>query len=176
MRMAILRVAYELLMDMPYAEVTIEKIAAKAGVGKPTIYRRWTSKGPLLLEACVVHVGPPLFPDTGDFARDMRTYMHAFNSFMADPVSGRIHSELICAGQFDEELAQAWVQQMITPVRAYNRERLRAAQQAGQMRPGPPDLFLDLLFGPIWLRHLVTRRKMLDSDIDELIDLVLTGG
>src|SRR5579863_10504487 len=72
---AILNAAAQLIHERPYSDVCIEAIAARAGVGKQTIYRWWTCKAAVLMEACAAHVAreiPP--PDKGSVEEDLRDY------------------------------------------------------------------------------------------------------
>jgi AcrR family transcriptional regulator len=154
-RAAILRAAYDLIGEFPYSEITIEKIAARAGVGKPTIYRRWPSKGPLLLDAFIEYIYPPVPVATGEFGADVRTWLHRLVDFLTNPATGRITAELVGAMQVDLAL-------------------LRAAQQSGQLRDGSPDLLVDMLVGPIWFRMLISRQPLTHDQLDEMMDLALT--
>jgi AcrR family transcriptional regulator len=173
-RAAILRAAYDLIGEFPYSEITIEKIAAQAGVGKPTIYRRWPSKGPLLLDAFIEYIYPPVPVATGEFGADVRTWLHRLVDFLANPATGRITAELVGAMQVDRDLADAWDERLFQPIRADNLALVRAAQQSGQLRDGPPDLLVDMLVGPIWFRMLISRQPLTHDQLDEMMDLALT--
>src|SRR5271168_3505369 len=76
---AILTAAAELLADRGLAAMSIEEVAARAGVGKTTIYRRWPSKGLLALDAFVTSFREeqPL-PDTGTLRGDLLAALHAW--------------------------------------------------------------------------------------------------
>jgi AcrR family transcriptional regulator len=67
----ILAAAYKLLMTARFSEVTMDAVAAEAGVGKPTIYRRWPSKEELILEALSVHAPRPDMTLSGDLRADL---------------------------------------------------------------------------------------------------------
>ena len=71
-RQAILDAAFRLSAERGYAQVTVEAIAASAGVGKQTIYRWWRSKGAVVLDALLQAAEPEIgFPDTGDIRADL---------------------------------------------------------------------------------------------------------
>src|SRR5579862_1062844 len=73
---AILNAAAELIHERPYSDVCIEAIAARAGVGKQTIYRWWTSKAAVLMEACAALIAREVpLPDKGSFVEDFRDYL-----------------------------------------------------------------------------------------------------
>jgi AcrR family transcriptional regulator len=174
-RAVILRAAYDLIVESPYAEVTIEKIAARAGVGKPTIYRRWPSKGPLLLDAVVEYAMLPEVAGVGDLTRDIRTWLHSLIDYLADPVTGRFMAEIVGAIQIDPDLARAWHERMFAPIRERNIALIRAAQQSGELRAGSPDLLMDLIVGQVWFRLLVTKRPISHDEVDEMLELALAG-
>ena len=172
-RAAILTAAYELYQELPYAQMTIEAIAARAGVGKPTIYRRWPSKGPVILAAVIEHLRPPGFPDTGNFRADVRAWLYGIADWLADPVDGHPFLGLAGAAQHDPELAHSWQEDLYKPIRTANATRLRAAQAAGDVPPGDVSLMADALAGAIWFRILVTGRTTSHAEVDALVDLVL---
>ncbi|MFE4458773.1 TetR/AcrR family transcriptional regulator, partial [Nocardia tengchongensis] len=81
---AILDATFDLAVRNGYGKLTIEAIAAQAGVGKQTIYRWWPSKGAIALEAINDHVGSATdFPDTGDIAADLTTQITALSRMLA---------------------------------------------------------------------------------------------
>src|ERR1700754_5038901 len=96
-REAIMRAALEMCQELGYARLTIEGIAARAGVGKQTIYRWWSSKAEVLFEAFVefgaqaageaeeAWEGAGALPDTGDLAADLKTVLRATVDGLLDP-------------------------------------------------------------------------------------------
>src|SRR5438270_10702066 len=104
---AILAAAVDLLAEAGYARLTMEQIAARAGVGKASVYLRWPNKVALVAEAIEHRSGVvPGLPDTGSLADDMRTFLRALlrgyqsaGQAMA-AVSGEVAS--------NPELRQAW--------------------------------------------------------------------
>lgn len=89
-RRATLQAALDLCTEKGYGRVTIEAIAARAGVSKKTIYRWWPSKGAVLLEAftdALVDATP--FVDTGDIGADLRTHVAGAVKLLTVPPSGR---------------------------------------------------------------------------------------
>ena len=88
-RRAILAAAFELVGEVGYAKLRIEGIAARAGVGKQTIYRWWPSKGAVLFDAFLALAedaeGVPALPDTGDLAADLKLVLRATVAELNDP-------------------------------------------------------------------------------------------
>ncbi|MFI5802333.1 TetR/AcrR family transcriptional regulator [Streptomyces sp. NPDC051561] len=156
-RKAILDAAFDLVSRKGFAKVTIEGIAAQAGVGKPTIYRWWRSKGAVVLEAMREELGDDFaFPDTGDIAADLRTQITAVTERL---ITGRIseaYRGVMGEAQNDPELMRAFRETILVPSIVECRARLDAAVAAGQLRSDvPTDVMVDLFYAPIHYRHFL---------------------
>src|SRR5215207_6871886 len=84
-RQAILSATADLLGEVGYTKLTVEAIAARAGVGKQTIYRWWPGKGAVILDALVETAGDAALPDTGDLRADLTLVLRAIVAELADP-------------------------------------------------------------------------------------------
>src|SRR6267154_864724 len=105
-REAILEAAYQLCAEVGYADTTMGAIAERAGVGKQTIYRWWTSKGAVILEAVDNAIGGYTdFPDTGDVAADLTAQTTTLVTLL-NTEFGRVYAGLIAAAQSEPELAK----------------------------------------------------------------------
>jgi len=152
-RRAILDAALELCAELGYRRVTIEAIAARAGVSKKTIYRWWPSKGAVMLEALDdVATAVAEHPDTGDLAADIRSQLTAVIGLLT-PTETSVAVGLIAEALHDEELARDLRERLIRPrIEEFN-ERLRKAQRAGQFPAGADlDVALNLIYGPLYHR------------------------
>src|ERR1700733_11955746 len=88
-RVAVLEAADDLLVERGFAQLTIEGIAARAGVAKQTIYRWWPSKTDVLLDAFLADAAEELTPpDTGDLAADLRLHLGALAEFLSRSDAG----------------------------------------------------------------------------------------
>lgn len=171
---AILDAAYALFVEGGYQSVTMGGIAARAGVGRQTLYRWWPSKAAVVFEAFLdkVSIGP--FPADGDLAALLRAYAHGFLTLYVDGAGGSRLRELIGAAQTDPDLARAMAEQWFEPRRAPVREALREAQRAGLVRPDvDPDTALDLVFAPLHYRLLVSGQPLDAAYADAVVDLCL---
>lgn len=178
-RRAILTAALELLSENGYADLTIEAIAGRAGVGKQTIYRWWRGKGAVVLEALVENTAgaePATLPDTGDVRADLRTVVRATVAEFADPKLSATTRAITIETLADEVLAEQVRDRLLRPQLDAVRARLRGGQDAGQIRT---DLDLDqaveLLFGPLYHRWLLRTGPLTDDYADGLTDLVLAA-
>src|ERR1700761_2847088 len=97
---AILAATREPLATSSYAELSMERVAARARVGKKTLYRRWTSKAPLVAEAVLDAYGRGgsfAVPDTGDLRADLRRWLIEHGEFIAEPVNAKLIRALVAA-------------------------------------------------------------------------------
>ncbi|WOX26445.1 TetR/AcrR family transcriptional regulator [Streptomyces solicathayae] len=174
---AIVQAALELCREVGYAKLSIEGIANRAGVGKNTIYRWWPSKSAVLLDGLLSAVsvqGP--FPDTGDVVADFKTQMIAASSILASPDTGPHYAALIGEAQQDPALGSALWDRLVGHLVAAATERIRSAQQQGQIRPElDPEFVVELLYGPTYYRWLI-RRHLPDPDhIRMVVDTAFAG-
>ena len=104
---AILDAAIALIREVGYDAVSMDGIAARAGVGKAALYRRWPSKEALVVEALGRLVAAMPVPDTGTLAEDVRLLMAAHRRMYADPASGQLLSGIVAAMARSEAIAHA---------------------------------------------------------------------
>ncbi|MFC4010077.1 TetR/AcrR family transcriptional regulator [Nonomuraea purpurea] len=178
-RQAILTAARELISEVGYAKLTIEAIAARAGVGKQTIYRWWSSKGAVIFDAFLAlsETGPELstaLPDTGDVETDLKAVMRATVAEFADPAfEGPIralNTEIIN----DPALAAQYREKLADPLDEAKKTRLRSAQRAGQLAADADlDLALELLYAPLYQRWLLRSGPLTPQYADTLVDVFL---
>src|SRR5262249_28284054 len=107
-RQAVLHAADGLLVEKGFAGLTIEGIAASAGVAKQTIYRWWDSKTDILLDALLEDAAEALTPvDSGDLARDLRVHLRRLAAFLTRSDAGAVFRALIGHAQHDPAFATA---------------------------------------------------------------------
>jgi AcrR family transcriptional regulator len=173
---AVLHAAVELCRELGYGALTIEGIAARAGVGKQTIYRWWPSKGAVVLDAFMKTIaGDITFPETGDSLEEVRIWLRSVAGVLASPQMGPHLAGLVGAKQSDPALAKAFNQQVYEPVRAALMERIRRAQRTGQLRSLYPEVIADLIVGPVWFRLLLGGEPADPEYIETVLDAVLAG-
>ena len=138
-RQAILTTALDLVGERGYAKLTIEGIAARAGVGKQTIYRWWPSKGAVLLDALLALSEDPdgamqALPDTGDLEADLQLVLRATVAELTDPRYDAPMRALAVEIAHDDALAGLWAERVDEPLRQGKLARLRSAQRSGELR------------------------------------------
>ncbi|MGN9810548.1 TetR/AcrR family transcriptional regulator [Micromonospora sp. BQ11] len=165
----------DLLAADGYARLTVEGVARRSGVNKTTLYRWWPSK-PALVAATFRHaIARDLpVPDTGALRGDLVTLVRSKAAFFADG-PGRLAADVLAHTGADPELARL-ADELLGQHGTHVSEVTGRAVARGELA-GPVDdvLLADLLLGPVWLRAVVTRRRMSTADADALVDTLLAG-
>ncbi|MEV6807985.1 TetR/AcrR family transcriptional regulator [Streptomyces sp. NPDC017248] len=184
-RRAIYAAALALVGEVGYPKTTVERIAARAGVGKQTIYRWWSSKADVLLEAFLDLAGqtaeaagqePYAIPDTGDLAADLKAVLRATVDELHDPRFEVPTRALTAEGVVNEQVGRAFVTALLEPQLQLYVARLRAAQDAGQVRPDvDPRIALELFVSPLAQRWLQRTGPISHAYTDTLVDYALHG-
>jgi AcrR family transcriptional regulator len=172
---AILDATIELLAERGYGGLTVEAVAARAGVGKSTIYRRWPSKATLAAAAvnALARERVPA-PDTGDLRDDLVRLVTEPIGRHGD-VLGRIFPDLIAEMHRNPELSGTMLDALSTR-RSVIHNVLRRAQDRGEL-PSGADLgrIIDLLSGALYYRLLVSREPV-EQDLPAwIVDAILDG-
>jgi AcrR family transcriptional regulator len=143
----------ELLSVGGFQAATMDAIADRSGVGKNTIYRRWSSKEELIADALRRLTAYTDVVESGDVYSVLVEYTHDLERVLSEPVVGRLLPGLLGELQRNPEFAAAWADRVVRPRRQAIRERLAEALARGELREGiDPELIADLLVGPPFLR------------------------
>jgi AcrR family transcriptional regulator len=177
---SILKAAIELGMELGFDGLTVEGIAARAGVGKSTIYRRWPDAWSIVADAVfadVARIAPVQERATAreSFRASMRLVARSFRGHY-----GTILRPLIGRAQVDKSLRQALAKHWLSARREISRKIVRRGIASGELRAGlEPDVVLDALYGPLYHRLLLPYDgdavHLSDAYIDALIDTVFGG-
>ncbi|WP_160675981.1 TetR/AcrR family transcriptional regulator [Clostridium sp. C8-1-8] len=175
-KQAILTAAYELLLENGFGSVTIEKIAERAGVSKATIYKWWSNKGAVVMDAffdaAVVRL--PI-PDTGSTLNDMIIQVNNLSKFLTSK-EGKAINEIIAEGQFDPKLAEAYRNTYFKPRRLDSRYILERGISRGELSKDLDiELAMDLMFAPLFYRLLITGDAVNEEFIGHTIKSVFEG-
>ena len=155
---AILDATLRMLGTQGVAGTTIEGVAADAGVGKTTIYRRWPTKTDLILAAisAIVPAGDP--PDTGSMAGDMAALAETQRRRLAGSRLSGIVPRVLAESMSDPELHQDFVDRVVEPFRAMLRLFIERGIDRGELRPDlEVEPLVDLLHAMPIYRILMSR-------------------
>jgi AcrR family transcriptional regulator len=174
-REAILEAADNALVELGFAAVTVEAIAAKAGVGKQTIYRWWKSKTAVLLDAFLEDAAQALnAPDTGDLEADLCAHVQRCAQFFARSDAGAVFRALIGEAQHDSALAEELRIKYLDEQRARDRLPLVRAIERRDIRADiDVDAIVEALIAPIHYRVLVSGQPVGREYTNELVRRVL---
>ncbi|MCX5081362.1 TetR/AcrR family transcriptional regulator [Streptomyces sp. NPDC001939] len=188
-RRAIYDAALALVGEIGYPKTTIEGIAARAGVGKQTIYRWWSSKAEVLMEAFIdlgVQAAEAAgagdwaeadgIPDTGDIEADLKAVLRATVDELLDPRYDAPARALAAEGVANPAFGEEFVGRLLMPSLELYARRLRAAQDAGQIRADvDPYIARDLFSAPLAQRWLQGTGPLDHAYADALVEYALYG-
>ncbi|MER7754547.1 TetR/AcrR family transcriptional regulator [Kitasatospora sp. NPDC097643] len=166
-RLAVLNAADDLLVEHGFEALTIEGIAAAAGVAKQTIYRWWKSKVDILFDNLVLDAETALaWPEPAD----LRAYVHRYARFLAEQPAGQVLLALLGHAQLDRRTAELLHDGFLDGLRARDvtqvRELLGLDEEAAAV-------LLDALLAPLYHRVLVLRRPLDTDFVTAVLDTTL---
>ncbi|MEJ7833233.1 MAG: TetR/AcrR family transcriptional regulator [Nocardioides sp.] len=137
----ILAAAIDVLAELGYDRLTMDAVAARSHASKATLYRRWTSKASLVIEALLSQKADPTVPDTGTLRGDL---LEAFCGMggLTDRKQMAVLASVITAIGRDEEFATAFRRDFIGPKAEISQTIFERARARGEIRD---DVDLDLL-------------------------------
>jgi AcrR family transcriptional regulator len=174
---AIVRATQELLVERGYRELTIEGVAARAGVGKQTIYRWWPSRSALVLEAYLAGseaVPPPR--ELGSARDDVRALLVWLADVLAQPIGGRVVAGLVADLQHDPDLAAGFHRDVVPARRRAMLEALERGRDRGEIRwDADLEAAVDTLHGAVFYRLLLSGEPLDEEFADCAAGQVLEG-
>jgi AcrR family transcriptional regulator len=175
-RKRILGAASELLEELGFKGVTVEAIAERAGASKATVYRWWPNKASVVTEAFRYSVSPDFpFAETGSLCGDIKEQLRRFSKFLVGK-KGRLLTAFLIAAQSDAELAQAFRELWIAPLRARGKVVLGAHQVSGELPADADlDLVMDIMFAPFYYNLITGYRPISTAYAEAVTKTVLNG-
>ena len=173
---AILGAAYRILMEEGFGRLTIEAVAARANVGKPTIYRYWSNAQELAMAAFLSRPEDEAAGLAGKPVRSgLKSHMQSVIAAFATN-RGRQITLTMASSDRDSELSKAFRNQIILKSRSVGRAMLEAADAAGEIAPDSDiETALDMIYGPVFYRLLVGHAPLSPDFGDKIVDIALDG-
>jgi AcrR family transcriptional regulator len=174
---AILEATRELLSESGVRHLTVEKVAARSGVAKTTIYRRWRSKEELALAVLIDFVQAMVAVPRGDGVRNelVALLRGAVNS-LGTTVMGRVMQGLVSELATNEDLSLAFRERVVALRVGEVRKIVQRGVERGELRPDTDvDLLHELLFGPVYYRLLLSGGPLDRKLPVRIVDAVLPG-
>lgn len=171
---AILRATLAILAEAGYGDLTVERIAERAGVGKATIYRRWDSKDDVVLAAVEQLSAEVPVPDTGDLRSDLTAIAEGLAAVFRAPDAGRLVATLTAQMALTPELANALRGGFLTARRAAARTVFERGRTRGDVRDDlDTDVAIDLLAAPFYYRLLITGDPIDEAFARRVVEAVI---
>lgn len=172
---AILDATLELAGSVGLAGLTMDAVAALAGVSKATIYRRWSSKESLVLDAWMACFTDESVPDTGSVKGDLVAMTRMTRDAVSTGTYSRVLPQMVAAARVNEELAAVY-QQFVANRRRRTQTVLERAINRGELPAGLDlELVQDMLVGPLFYRALITGTPSPDEITAQIVDIVVSG-
>ena len=173
---AILDSVYELLQEKSVRDLTMDAVAKRACVGRPTLYKWWPTKAALVFalfhERIVDNTEMPTFPTTEAYIRhNVQRLIRDFNGLF-----GKVMADLIAEGQSEPNVLRELYDQHLSSRRAAGIAAIEHGKSTGEFAPNTdPELLIDAIFGPIYFRLLLRQSPLTEQYGTALIDQVLRG-
>ncbi|EOM76068.1 TetR/AcrR family transcriptional regulator [Rhodococcus rhodnii] len=172
---AVLAATLELLDKHGYSGISFEAVARRAGTTRPAIYRRWSGRAPLVLDALALRLDVPEPPDTGctlcDIDESFGIFLAAYRSTRPDVLSA-LYAE--CAP--DPELRERYLRAIIEPARRAVGSTLNRAFARGDLRPDVDcELLLDLVESLVHYRAMFRPDHLTDVEAGKALELLMQG-
>jgi AcrR family transcriptional regulator len=174
---AILAATADLLLEGGMAAATMERIAARAGVSKVTIYRWWPSRGHLMLDSFFARIrASAIVPADTPVATALTAHVDALCSVLRSPEAGPLLRELFGAAQGDPQIRTLVDERWVQPRKALAARTIEAGIQRGELRPDVDvDAAIDQLFGPLYFRLFFGHAPLHKDLAAILVNQALTG-
>jgi AcrR family transcriptional regulator len=174
---AIVQAVLEVLDEVGLAAMSMDAVAASAGVGKATIYRRWGSKEEMVIDVMARLVAAVDVSQTDDIRTDLITLLERLRVFMSDVKGGSIFPWLVGEVAAGTEVGRQYANAVIIPRRAMIAQVIGHAIQVGTLRPDlDVQLAVDMITGAAILRKLIEPLRGVEEGWEaKLVDALLEG-
>ncbi len=176
---AILTTTLELLAEEGFDGMSIDAVAKRAGVGKTAIYRRWSSKEALVLDALKALDIEVLAVDTGNFRDDAVAFLReAVRSYLYITNPQHVELSLKIVGELYKrpEVFSTLYAQLFAPRNRQLERLIRRAQARRELRHDlDVTLIMDLIAGPIIIQALLSTVRSTSHSLDDVITLSVDG-
>jgi AcrR family transcriptional regulator len=172
---AILEATRELLAERGVQHLTVEGVAARSGVAKTTIYRRWRSKNDLALAVLLKMVEQIVeVPDLGNIRAELIGFVDGAVKILGKTLMGRVMQGLVSDLATDPELGRSFREQIVALRVSEIRRVIERAIDRGELRPDiDVDLIHEMLFGPVYYRLLLSGGELDAGLAERIVDIVL---
>ena len=169
-RDAVLTAAMELMQEDDLRRASVDRISARSGVSKATIYKWWPNKSAVAIEAFLgqMMVDAP-DPDTGSAYEDIRLVLRGMMHFYASP-HGRVFAQLVAEAQFDPDTREHLRKYLVESRREHVKAIWSRGVARGDLHPDvDPAVAMDLIFGAAIYRMATGHGGLAPADADAIV-------
>jgi len=165
-----------LLERQPLRKVTADAIARRAGVSKATIYKWWSNKSLVALDAFLAGMAEQvIMPDSGSAERDFTEQLKSVIAFYTSSL-GRLFGQFLAEGQSDPSFLALFRERFLYARRNAARVMWRRGVDRGEIRKEiDSEIVLDLIYGPMVFRLLAGHGSLSDRESEALVQAVFGG-
>jgi AcrR family transcriptional regulator len=175
---AIQDAAIDLFVEQGFEAMSMEGVAARAGVGKTTIYRRWDSKEELVMEAVTCHLTSIEDPNRGSLREDLAHLLTTFQQTAVTTPIGRVFPRVVAEVADGSALGRLYSRCVIEPRRQMLRSIFQRGIRRGELPAGTDiELGIELIMGPLMLRRLFGKipTRGVQALSERHVDVVIAG-
>lgn len=169
----ILMATMQLIAQHDVSGVSVDMIAEKTGVSKPTIYRRWPSRDDLIVAAMAVLEYPHMAPDTGSLRDDLTMLLDTLVEFLNRPDGGKVYASFLNAAIRNPKLAEL-SREVTRGARAQYERVIERAIQRGEIAPDVDiEVLVDALIAPFIYKRIAEDTLPRPENVGRILDLIL---
>ncbi len=171
-----LQATLEELAEAGYSALSLERVARRAGVNKTSVYRRWGTRDSVLLDAILERASQSVpIPDTGSVRSDLLELARAIIANNSTPETQAVIRAFVAEAPRESALAargrEFWAARFVA-----DRQIIQRGMDRGELPSDTnPDLVIEALLGPLYLRLLITAEPLDIAYAERVIDLLLAG-
>ena len=173
---AIMDAVYTLLQEKSVRDLTMEEVAKRAKVGKPTLYKWWPTKATLVLAMLCERMAPNLEKPSDQIAEDsLRFRVRSLIDAFKGPF-GKIVAGLISESQSEPGILQQFLERWVSPRRTATIADLQRGKNTGELRSeAEPEVLNDAIFGALYYRLLLHSGPLTRRFGEDLVEQVIRG-
>ena len=175
-RSSVLRATADLLAEVGYDKLSIDDVAARAGVHKTTVYRRWTTKAALVTDATTEQSAESVpVPDTGSLLTDLQALARSVIANISSERGKQQATSLIVAASSSDDLTTGLHEFWNHRIRVTAEIVERAIERGELPADADANLIIETVIGPLWVRLILTAEPLTDAIADQVAALVAVG-
>lgn len=166
----------ELLQETSARDLTMDAVARRAKVGKPTLYKWWPSKAGLIMAMFHERFSAILETSANTTAEEALRTRVKHLAIQCNGLFGKVVADLIAEGQGDPSILKELYERHIRPRRASTVEDIKRGMESGEfLATTDPELLLDAIVAPMYLRLLLRQPAVTEQYGKQLVDHALLG-